>query len=250
MANPYRDGEFAHAFNQQDHQTQQAWNALATTIPPPPFRAEWGYAHGTSDQMWPPEHLGGEPEHDYVEQVVVLVQGLPAQAARGDILSAARVLTGDTGSSFGIHYVTITQPGTAYVYCADVRKAAGLAELLSQGGFPPDLNAKPAPSSSSSGGSSRGQKSSSGGKQKSQKDPAAAASASGKARVRSGPPSSAPATQPSIPLYTEHCAFKISSQFLQHLQEVRFARGNKGPEKVRQKWEESHPSGRPKPSKR
>ncbi|KAL8341629.1 hypothetical protein RB598_003520 [Gaeumannomyces tritici] len=200
--------------------------------------------------MWPPEHLGGEPEHDYVEQVVVLVQGLPAQAARGDILSAARVLTGNTGSSFGIHYVTITQPGTAYVYCADVRKAAGLAELLSQGGFPPDLNAKPAPSSSSSGGSSRGQKSSSGGKQKSQKDPAAAASASGKARVRSGPPSSAPATQPSIPLYTEHCAFKISSQFLQHLQEVRFARGNKGPEKVRQKWEESHPSGRPKPSKR
>ncbi|KAL8377288.1 hypothetical protein RB595_008124 [Gaeumannomyces hyphopodioides] len=243
MGNPYDTDQFAHAFNQQDHETQQAWNALSTTIPPPPFRAEWGYAHGTSDEMWPPQHLGGEAEIDYVEQVVVLVQGIPPQTARGDILKAAQVLSGNTGSSFGIHYVTIPEQGTAYVYCADSRKAAALTELLSQGGFPHGLSGKAASSSSGGGG---GQKSS-GGKQKSHKAPAA-----GKGKVKAGAPSSTPANpaQPNIPLYVEHCAFKISSQFLQHLQEVRFARGNKGSEKVRQEWEVTHPSRRSKPSKR
>ncbi|KAH8843962.1 hypothetical protein MCOR27_005881 [Pyricularia oryzae] len=215
------------AFNHQELEVELARKALNLSVGPPPFKTEWGYAHGTSDDIWPPPRLGGEPEHDYVERVVVHLDGLPHGTARSDILKAAKLLTGESSHSFGILYVTIPEPGNVFVYCTDSRNAALLAELFDRDGFPWDMrggggagSVSSKSSGGSTGGSSRGSR------------------GGGGARIKT------------VEVYSVHCQFKISSQFLQHLQDVRGRKGKYGADEVRKEWEVTHPSGRLKPSRR
>ncbi|TLS23247.1 uncharacterized protein PpBr36_06481 [Pyricularia pennisetigena] len=212
------------AFNHQRLEIELAKQALYLTIGAPPFKTEWGYAHGTSDDIWPPPHLGGEQEHDYVERIVVHLDGLPPGTARADILKAAKLLTGEASNSFGILYVTIPEPGNAFVYCTQSHNAALLAELFDRDGFPRDVRGGDGGSVSSHGSGGSGSSSSRGWR--------------GGSRINT------------VEVSSVHCKFKISSQFLQHLQDVRGRKGKHGADDVRREWEVTHPSGRPKPSKR
>lgn len=162
-----------------------------------------------------------------MERVVVHLDGLPHGTARSDILKAAKLLTGESSHSFGILYVTIPEPGNVFVYCTDSRNAALLAELFDRDGFPWDVrggggagSVSSKSSGGSTGGSSRGSR------------------GGGGARIKT------------VEVYSVHCQFKISSQFLQHLQDIRGRKGKYGADEVRKEWEVTHPSGRLKPSRR
>ncbi|KLU85576.1 hypothetical protein MAPG_04599 [Magnaporthiopsis poae ATCC 64411] len=251
MGTPYDLRQFDHAFNQQDHNTQQARNALETTIPLPPFEVEWGYAHGTSECMWPPVEMGGEPDTDYVERVVVLVQNLPLNIPPEIILKAARKLTGNTGSDFGILYFARGAPGSVFVYCTDANKAQSLAELLQRHGLPHDLDAAPSQSSAQpSGSGSGGGGLSEGDKRRRGWQKAKPQSGKGRGRADASASDAAAPELPNWPLVVEHCEFRISSLFLQHLREMRNVRGKDTSRKLRVEWERTHPSGWPEPPKK
>lgn len=203
--------------------------------------------------MWPPVEMGGEPDTDYVERVVVLVQNLPFNTPPDIILKAARALTGNTGSDFGILHFAHGAPGSVFVYCTDASKAQSLAELLGRRGLPHNLDAAPSQSSPQPGGSGNGGGGgglSEGDKRRRGWQKAKPQSGKGKGRADAPASDAAAPELPNWPLIAEHCDFRISSLFLQHLREMRNVRGKDTSRKLRVAWEKTHPSGQPEPPKK